>query len=516
MGNLAISARIFSLFEFVALHPPHSHIVVMPLVNEIAMRMLHWDIASVVSQYLDDMDLISFCIAYAPLQPYFFARIKSLPILTHPFDLIQYDIERCQRLAHLVRLSAEENLTAFHKIPKTLTIRHSEMIGGQRPIYSLNTHEGELVLESWRELFSTITRSCPNITEFIVEFSHSKQRHIPDPQLPGYFYECRCADCMTSLTVDCIPPMPNLKKICFLMDILPKTQASIARIISTARILEFKYICFGNPLIDSNLIHTIQNTRSLQSLTVLSRCPVPALKTLITKLCSAFPTIRHLHIDDQSSESNDHLHVLEVIAALDLRNLSSFRYDATLYRALAATSNGAGDLLYPIWHDTLPFSMTSCHLMIPGYVGEYMMSNKDITLVKVFQGYPSMTHIELKDCTFLNDTSFGSIWECLPNLSELLIQDCSNITGESIVQSHGKGWTKLTKLDVSTCENITNNCIITIARTTEANRVHLMFCERPMAIWNPLVSRMTTLGYRVGHTYKPSSVVLLRGDEEEE
>lgn len=497
--------------------------------TEISSAMLHWDIMSSVSQYLDDMDLISLCISWPPLQPYFFSQLKNLAILTHPFCLIEYDIDRCRRLTHLLALSSEENLTAFHRIPTTLRIRQSHLGTSRVPEYSKIEERGKFSeVGGWREMFSTIATSCPNIDQFIYEASHSARSHRPPPAVHTERNGCCCDDCAMAGIMDSIPPMPNLKKLCLYTDTLPEIQSSIANIISRARIEEFKYVCSGRPYVHREIISRIQCTQSLQSLIILSRSPALTLSLLTVKLCTAFNTIHHLHMDDHSWQSFDRAHALELVATLNLSNLKSFRYEATLYRNLTDNINRSTTLpptdvvprdapnffpLRTLSHDTFWTVMDPHIFYDPAYIG-YLESNKGIMLTKFFSSYSGLTRVELKNCSFLNDTFFSSIWECLPHLSELLIQDCPDITGTE--PRYGRGWTQLAKLDISTCKNVTDQCIYSIAQTTKASRVQLLVHERPMRPLNPIMKDILKLGYRIGCTHKPSSMLLLRGFGENE
>jgi hypothetical protein len=484
---------------------------------------------SSVSQYLNDMDLISLCVSYPPLQPYFFSQLKNLAILTHPFCLIEYDIDRCRRLTHLLNMSSYENLTAFHKIPKTLRIRQHHLKWSRLPVYT-DLEEGGKFSGGigWPEMFSTIAMSCPNINQFIYEASPSARSHRTPPSVLAERKVCQCSDCNMVRILNFIPPMPNLKKLCLFTDTLPEIQSAIANIISQARIEEFKYVCSGHPYVHRQLISRIQSTDSLQSLIILSRSPAMTLTLLTVKLCTAFNTIHHLQMDDRSWQSPDRAHTLELIATLNLINLKSFRYEATLYRDLTDNMNLSINLPPPGLPAVVPRDLLS---ILPGYTppGDiyelrrhpeyigYLKSNKGIMLTKFFTSFPSLTRLELKNCSFLNDTFFLSIWECLPQLSELLIQDCPDMTGTSYIKpSYGKGWTQLTKLDISTCKNITDQCIYSIAEITKASRVQLLVYERPMARLNPIMNDILELGYRIGCTYKPSSMVLLRGFENDE
>jgi hypothetical protein len=480
---------------------------------------------SSVSQYLDDMDLISLCISWPPLQPYFFSQLKNLAILTHPFCLIEYDIDRCRRLTHLLALSSEENLTAFHRIPNTLRIRQSHLRTSQVAEYSKIEEGGKFSEEvgGWKEMFSTISRSCPNINQFIYEASHSAPSHRPPPTDQTERNVCCFDDDAMACIMDSIRPMPNLKKLCLYTDALPEIQSSIANIISQARIEEFKYICSSRPYVHREIISRIQSTQSLQSLIILSRSPSLTLSLLAVKLCTAFNTIHHLHMDDQSWQSFDRAHALELVATLNLSNLKSFRYEATLYRSLTdniyrSTSRPPPDVNFfqirSLTHDLFrPIMEPNYLLNDPAYIG-YLESNKGIMLTKFFTSYPGLTRVELKNCSFLNDTFFSSIWECLPHLSELLIQDCPDITGHR--PSYAGGWTQLAKLDISTCKNVTDKCIYSIAETTKASRVQLLVHERPMGFLNPFIKDILKLGYRIGCTHKPSSMLLLRGFRDDE
>ncbi|CAO3666786.1 unnamed protein product [Umbelopsis ramanniana] len=355
-------------------------------------------------------------------------------------------------------------------------------------------------------MFSTIATSCPNIDQFIYEASHSARSHQPPPAVHTERNGCYCDDCAMTGIMDSIPPMLNLKKLCLYTDTLPEIQSSIANIISRARIEEFKY-----------------------SLIILSRSPALTLSLLTVKLCTAFNTIHHLHMDDHSWQSFDRAHALELIATLNLSNLKSFRYEATLYRSLTDNINRSTTLpptdvvprdapnLFPIRtlsHDIFRTVMEPHIFYDPAYIG-YLESNKGIMLTKFFSSYSGLTRVELKNCSFLNDTFFSSIWECLPHLSELLIQDCPDITGAE--PWYGRGWTELAKLDISTCKNVTDQCIYSIAQTTKASRVQLLVHERPMRPLNPIMNDILKLGYRIGCTHKPSSMLLLRGfgDDEE-
>ncbi|KAI8578340.1 hypothetical protein K450DRAFT_200369 [Umbelopsis ramanniana AG] len=472
---------------------------------------------STVSLYLDDMDLISLCVSYPPLQPYFFSQLKNLAILTHPFCLIEYDIDRCRRLTHLLALSSEENFTAFHRIPKTLRIRQLHLGWSGLPEYSFNIEEGGNI--GWIEMFSTIAATCPNINQFVYEAGSPTGAHRPpsSDQTQG----CQCDDCAMALIMKSLPPMPNLKKLCLYTDTQPDIQFSIANIISRARIEEFKYISSGHPYVHRELISKIQSTQSLQSLVLLSRSPAATLTLLTVKLCTAFSTIHHLQLDDHSWQSPDRAHALELIATLNLTNLKSFRYEATLYRGVTTNVNrttnlpgwpgvGLRDVSRILPGETPPPRDAYDLRRYPEYIG-YLESNKGIVLTKFFMSFSSLTRVELKNCSFLNDTFFSSIWQCLPFLSELLIQDCPDITGTSIESSCGKGWSQLTKLDISTCKNLTDQCIYAIAETTKASRVQLLVYERPTAFLNPVVNGIIELGYRIGRTHKPSSTILLRG-----
>lgn len=486
--------------------------------TEMCSGILHWDIMSSVSQYLDDMDLISLCISWPPLQPYFFSQLKNLAILTHPFCLIEYDLDRCRRLTHLLALSSKENLAAFHRIPKTLRIRQSHLVTSRSPECSKVGEEVKFSeVGGWKEMFSTIATSCPNISQFIYEASHCAPSHRPPPTKQTERNVCCCDDCAMVGIMDSIPPMPNLKKLCLYTDTMPEIQSSIANIISLARIEEFKYICSASPYVHHEIISRIQCTQSLQSLIVLSRTPALTLSLLTVRLCTAFNTIHHLHMDDHSWQSFDRAHALELVATLNLSNLKSFRYEATLYRSLTDNLNRSTPLpppdvsLFQIRtrsHDLSRCSMEPHYISDPAYMG-YLESNKCITLTKFFTSYSGLTHVELKNCSFLNDTFFSGIWECLPHLSELLIQDCPNFTGTQ--PWYGRGWTQLTKLDISTCQNVSDQCIYNIAKTTKASRVQLLVHERPTRALNPIMKDILQLGYRIGCTHKPSSMLLLRG-----
>ncbi|KAI9286736.1 hypothetical protein BC943DRAFT_229456 [Umbelopsis sp. AD052] len=481
-------------------------------------RMLHWDLMSSVSLYLDDMDLISLCVSYPPLQPYFFSQLKNLAILTHPFCLIEYDIDRCRRLTHLLALSAAENLTAFHRLPTTLRIRQLHLGWSRLPEYCFKSDEGGTGGEvGWSDMFSTIATCCPNINQLVYEAGPSTRGYRRPDHAEESF--CQCDDCAMALIMSSLPPMPSLRKLCLYTDTQPDIQFAIAHIISQARIEEFKYICSGHPYVHRELISRIQSTQSLQSLVILSRSPSLTLTLLTVKLCTAFNTIHHLQLDDHSWQSADRAHALELVATLNLSHLKSFRYEATLYRGLTTTVNRTTNLAAP------PGELRDVSRILPGeplrdrydlrrypeYIG-YLESNKGIMLNKFFMSFSSLTRVELKNCSFLNDTFFSRLWECVPLLSELLIQDCPHITGTSM---EGEGWTQLTDLDMSTCKNLTDQCIYSIAETTKANRVQLLVYERPMAFLNPVVNGILELGYRIGCTYKPSSTILLRGSDED-
>lgn len=481
-----------------------------------------------VSPYLGDMDGMSLCIAYPQLQSLFFPQLKNLPILVQPFLAFEYDIDRCRRLAHLLALSSDENLTSFHKIPRTLHIGSIHKEPSARNHVSLETLQSPLNSKSargrkeetpkaWSELFSILAMSCPNINEFTYGGSESVMAHdqLSGSARPAKGNACACEDCVLSGAVESLAPMPNLTKLCFFNNANHTTQCSIAHIISQAHIQELTYFSDGSTYIHEDLVSRIQSTQSLRSLTILNHSTSLAISPLIVRLCSAFATIHHLKLDDtwQAYDIRTGGNALMLISTLNMVNLRSFEYEAICYgsdvnREFQLNCRAANLL------NVLPMEdhrATSLLRTDPHYV-RYLGKNNGMVLTDFFISYPNLTSVKLSKCSFLNDSFFSSIWECLPNLSELSIQNCPWFFGIWIRPSHGTGWTKLEILDVSTCKNIISPCIVTIAKTTKASRVQLLLCERPTStLETTFAEDIQGLGYHVGHTHQPNSTMLLRG-----
>jgi hypothetical protein len=375
--------------------------------------------------------------------------------------------------------------------------------------------------KTWSDLFSILATSCPNINEFTYEESESVTVHdqFMGPARLAKGPASACEACVLSGAVESLTPMPNLTKLCFLNNANHTTQSSIANIISQAHIQELTYFSDGSTYINEDLVSRIQSTQSLWSLTILNHSTALAISSLIVRLCTAFTTIRHLKLDDSWQAYNIRTggNALMLISTLNMVNLRSFEYEAIHY---GSGVNREFQLNYRAANllNVLPMEdhrATSLLRTDPHYV-RYLEKNNGMVLTKFFMSYPSLTSVKLSRCSFLNDSFFSSIWECLPNLSELSIQNCPWFFGTWIKPSHGAGWTMLKILDVSTCKNIISPCIMTIAKTTKASRVQLLICERPTSALETLAEDILGLGYQVGHTHKPNSTILLRGFGKEE
>lgn len=509
--------------------------------TRISSQILQRDVISIVASYLDKIDLISLCIAHAPLQSVLRPLLRDLGILRQPLCLMEYDIPRCRRLTDLLHLSYKENLTSFHMLPKTLHIREY-YLNNARSNYSpdvILTPDGldRGARESFDlkcdNLVSKIAESCHNITELIYEADETSLRG---------------QDNILKL-LDAVPPLKSIKKLWLYSDTPPAIQACIARIIGPSQLEEFKYVTDERrPSVHPDLVNCIRNQKCLESLTVLGRKTLPSLSSLIVELASNFCTISRLHIDDRSWESFDRVHVLELVSSLDLPNLKSFKYDATLYESL--TSRPSRQLRqtrrparrparrirvfgFPLALDhppalddpddrdlpvvgNLPLELgfPILNLSLPPILTReetgYLETNKGPMISKFLRDSPNLENVVLTCCTFLNDTFFVSAWEWLPNLRTLEIKDCPDIHGVLLSQSTANGWTKLTRLDLATCKNVTTQCMLTIAAATTAQDVELVFYSNTPSIQCIIDFRMQQIGYQKVNTSLPSCVVYKR------
>lgn len=479
-------------------------------------QILHRDIISLIAKHLGQMDMMALCVAHAPLQSILRSQIGDMAIMAQPLCLIEYDIDQCTRLADLLEISSREDLTSFHRMPKTLRIRESQLNISYSRYYadgfynavaftpdSINYEARQQSDTIWNKLFSKVVKACPNITEFVFEADNSSITcHMSQVNLSHVkCYMDQCSLCRMVELLEAIPPMTCLKKLLLSTDTSFAIQRSIARIIQPSQLDEFEYIANDSPSIDPELVASIKNQGCLKSLTVLGGKTSPLLSRLIVYLSSNFSTINSLHIDDRSWESFDRAHVLELLATLEFPALTSFRYDATLYQSLRENPFGGGVRPHMIRLMSRPLSNSEI---------AYLETNKGPMLTKFLVAYPSLTHVALNRCSFLNDTFFLSAWEYLPNLISMSIRDCSDIHGKYISRSSGAGWPKLAKLDLSTCKNISFRCIMAIAATTLAEDVQLTFHSDISNQSQHLQLDMQALGYEMLQTPQPSSIVFKR------
>lgn len=455
--------------------------------RSITEEIFRKDIISVVGIHLDDLDLVAFCIAHVQSQVIFRHRLSTMATLTTP--LYKMHISTAMRMLQLMRISATTNLSIIYKIPKTLHICGKDFVVTLQRLQS-TVPKNEVFNIAWIAIYSAVAKLCPNISELIVNTLHlnrhscSKQSHcFQSGQCPRRNICCNFG--LTSL-LNAIPVLPSIKKLQIHASSSIAVQKSISRIIGSASIEELKYMCDSFALIQADLCETIQRMNSLKQLTVLgnqhSLSPVQMIFSLLS-----FPTVSLIETDDTGCKLTGSPHVLEYLAGIDCPNLTALRYDAIHFMRLMR-------LQRRIQFKAITGPLTNQHLPTDT---SYLDLDHSLIMINCFKAYPALTYVDLNNCVFFDDNILYNIWKGLPNLAVLRITHSTKLYGGGLNESPGIGWTKLKQLDLSTCRLLTANCIKTIAATTKANDVGLIFRADIASRSEQLKTDLASLGYHI-------------------
>lgn len=457
----------------------------MTFYRSITEDILRKDIISVVGIHLDDLDLVAFCIAHVQSQNTFRHRLSTMATLTTP--LYKMHISTATRMLQLMRISATTNLSIIYKIPKTLHICGKDLVVTlQRLQFTVPKNE-VWFNGAWEALYSAIAKLCPNISEFIVNTLDLNRRSCSTQSSCFQSGQCPrgnicCNFGLTSL-LNAIPVLPSIKKLQSHASSSIAVQKSISRIIGSASIVELKYMCDSHALIQVDLCETIQRMSSLKKLAVLgnrhSLSPVQMIFSLLS-----FPTVSLIETDDTGGKLTGIPHVLEYLAGIDRPNITAFRYDAIHFMHLQRR----------VQFEAMTGPLTNQHLPTDT---SYLDLDHSLIMINCFKAYPALTYVDLSNCVFFDDNILYNIWKGLPNLTVFRITHSTKLYGDGLNESPGIGWTKLKQLDFSTCRLLTSNCIKTIASTTKANDVGLIFHVFVASRCEQLKTDLASLGYHI-------------------
>jgi hypothetical protein len=456
----------------------------MPLIistNPIVNQIFHSDIISLVGSYLDDLDLISLCIAHAPLQYLFRTRLTTSPLQNRPNAWFESNITDGERLLDLLEESAKDNMSVIHNVPKEISIEASQFFEPHLQQFASDSisfdHEetspqeetSPLANDSYElkllALYSRLVSVCPNIITLSFDggdMSYNGCRYNSACSPEGIVQGCRhitgCLYFRLHEFLQAFPPLPRIKRLCLENYISPLIQRYISIIVWSSPLHLLQLINTQETMI-YNIMRLTMTNKPLISLMVKGQTNRVHLSGLVHELLRSVPSIHCLFIDDNFGPIHGS-HLLDYICESRSNFVTVFAYEGNFYRRLKYREPSRRD------HHVR---------FMPELFELYTSFDQCQPFKNFFVANSGLKYVRLTSCDFLDDLFFVNAWETLPYVQELLIHDSTEFVGDSLSVAPGAGWTQLRRLELPSCTKLTAKCMRIIAATSTAEDVCLVF-----------------------------------------
>lgn len=456
-------------------------ISIKPIVNQI----FHSDIISLVGSYLDDLDLISLCIAHTPLQYIFRTRLTTSPLQNRPNAWFESNITEGERLLDLLEESAKDNMSVIHNVPKEISIEASQFFEPHLQQFGSDSisfdheetgpqEESSPLADDFFELklltlYSRLVSVCPNIITLTFDggdMSYNGCRYnfayksacSPEGIVQGCRHIRGCLYFRLHEFLQAFPPLPGIKRLCLENYISPLIQRYISIIVWSSPLHLLQLINTQETLI-YNVMRLTMTNKPLISLMVKGQTNRVEVSAVVHELLRSVPSIHCLFIDDNFGPIHG-LHLLDYICKIRSNFVTVFAYEGNFYRRLKYREPSRRD-----YHVRF----------MPELFELYTSLDQCQPFKNFFAANSGLKYVRLTSCDFLDDPFFVNAWEALPHVQELLIHDSTEFVGDSLSVAPGAGWTQLRRLELPSCTKLTAKCMRITAATTTAEDVCLVF-----------------------------------------